>query len=75
MTDLPALPFGLVLKPDRRQLPDRRRNRRGGRRATDSDGFEVFSAHAEDEELAQLVVTWGELLRFGRAGIQPLAAR
>jgi hypothetical protein len=75
MPDLPALPFGLVLKPDRRQVPDRRRNRRGGRRATDSDGFEVFSANAEDNELAQVVATWGELLRFGRAGTQPHAAR
>jgi len=75
VTDLPVLPFGLVLKPDRRQIPDRRRNRRGGRRATDSDGFEVFSANAEDEELAQVVATWGELLRLGSTGADPHAAR
>ena len=75
MTDLHALSFGLVLEPDRRQRPDRRRNRRGGRRATDSSGFEVFSASAADEELAQVVATWGELLRFGRTGTQSHAAR
>jgi hypothetical protein len=74
MNDLSSLPFGLVLKSDRRQISDRRRVRRGGRRATDCDGFEVFSAHAEDEELAQVVAAWGELLRFGRTGSRPYAA-
>lgn len=75
MNDLATLPFGLVLKPDRRQVSDRRRNRRGGRRATDSDGFEVFSAYAEDEDLAQVIATWGELLQFGRTVAQPYVVR
>lgn len=75
MNDSSALQFGLVLKPDRRQIPDRRRQRRGGRRATDCDGFEVFSAHAEDEELAQVLAAWSELLRFGRTAAHPYAAR
>ena len=75
MTNLPALPFGLVLKPDRRRVPDRRRNRRGGRRASDSSGFEVFSENALDEDLAQVITTWGELLRYSRTDAEPHAAR
>jgi hypothetical protein len=75
VSNLAALPFGLVLKPDRRQIPDRRRNRRGGRRASDSDGFEISSAFAADDGLAQVVATWGELLRFSRISTEPHAVR
>lgn len=75
MQDLRSLPFGLVRKADRRQIADRRRNRRGGRRASDSSGFEVFCADAGDDELAQVIATWGDLLRFGRTATQPHAAR
>jgi len=65
MTDLSVFPFGLVRKPDRRQTPDRRQDRRGGRRASDRAGFAVSFASTADEELAQVVATWGELLRLG----------
>jgi hypothetical protein len=75
VNDFTRLPYGLVLKPDRRQTPDRRRNRRGGRRASDCDGFEVISVGTADEDLAQVVETWGALLRFGRAAAEPHAAR
>ena len=53
MTDLFAFPFGLVLRPDRRQTLDRRQGRRGGRRASDRAGFAVSSAIPAHEELAQ----------------------
>jgi hypothetical protein len=75
VSNLAALPFGLVLKPDRRQIPDRRRNRRGGRRASDSDGFEISSTFAADDDLAQVVATWGGLLRFNRISNEPHAVR
>lgn len=74
MSESLALEFGLVRKPDRRQMPDRRRNQRGGRRATDSCGFEVLSPYAEDEELAQVIATWGDLLRYSRPAADPRAA-
>jgi len=61
--DLAFLPFGLRLKPDRRQAPDRRQTWRGGRRASDRAGFAVSSAITAEEELALVVATWGELLR------------
>jgi hypothetical protein len=75
VSNLTALPFGLVLKPDRRQTPDRRRNKRGGRRASDSDGFEAWSAFAAEDDLAQVVATWGALLRFSRISTEPHAVR
>jgi hypothetical protein len=75
VTDLSALPFGLVRQPDRRQTPDRRHGKRGGRRASDRARFEVSFAISADEELAQVVATWGPLLRPGRASAAPLAAR
>ena len=65
MHDLFGFPFGLVLKPDRRQTPDRRQNRQGGRRASDCAGFAVSFAISEDEELAQAAATWGLRLRSG----------
>ena len=75
MTDLSAYPFGLVLKPDRRQTPDRRQHKRGGRRASDRAGFAVSFASAADEELAQVAATWGLLLRPGSACTDPHAVR
>ena len=65
VTDMSAYSFGLVLKPDRRQLSDRRRSERGGRRAADRIGFTMLAASAEDEELAHVVAVWGELLQAG----------
>jgi hypothetical protein len=53
VTDLYALPFRIVLRPDRRQVFDRRQDRRGGRRASDRAGFAVSSAIAAHEELVQ----------------------
>ena len=75
MTDLPTLPFGLVLKPDRRQTPDRRQGGRGGRRASDRAGFAVSFAISAAEELALVLETWGPLLRPGRTGTDLLSAR
>ena len=75
MTDLPTLPFGLVLKPDRRQTPDRRQAARGGRRASDHTGFEVSFTISVDEELSQVLETWGPLLRPGRICADSLSAR
>ena len=53
MTDLSAFPFRVVLRPDRRQVLDRRQDWRGGRRASDRAGFAVSSAIAAREEQAQ----------------------
>jgi hypothetical protein len=64
VNDLSAFRFGLRLKPDRRQIPDRRQNRPGGRRASDRAGFTGASVMTAEEELAQVVATWGELLRL-----------
>ena len=75
MTDFSALPVGLVRQPDRRQTPDRRLGTRGGRRASDRAGSAVSFAIAPDEELAQVLATWGPWLQFGRACREPLAAR
>ena len=75
MTDLSAFPFGLVLQPDRRQTPDRRQITRGGRRASDHAGFAESCAMAADEELAQVLATWGPLLGPGRTCTTPLAGR
>ncbi|MFO7692264.1 MAG: hypothetical protein R6V57_04165 [Vicinamibacterales bacterium] len=75
MTDLSTLPFGLMLKPDRRQTRDRRQARRGGRRASDHAGFAVSFAISADEELAQVLETWGPLLRPGRTCADALSAR
>lgn len=75
MTDSRSLPFGLVLKPDRRQTPDRREGRRGGRRASDCAGFAVSFAVTADEELAQVVATWGPLLGLGRTSTDSFAVR
>lgn len=75
MIDLSDFPFLLVPQPDRRQTPDRRHDRRGGRRASDCAGFAVSSAIAADEELAQVFATWGPVLRSGSACIDPLAVR
>ena len=71
MSDLSAFPFGLVLQPHRRQLPDRRQVRRGGRRASDHGKSKVSYTAAADEELAQVLATWGPLLRSGRGRNQP----
>jgi hypothetical protein len=43
----------LVLKPDRRQTPDRRQAWRGGRRASDRVGFAVSFVLAADEDLTR----------------------
>ena len=75
MTDLSAFPFGLVLKPDRRQTPDRRQERRGGRRASDRAGFAVSFPVSADEELAQVAAMWGLLLRPGSTGPDRHAVR
>jgi len=75
MTDLSAFPFGLVLKPDRRQTPDRRQERRGGRRASDRAGFAVSFASAADEELAQVAAAWGLLVRPSSTYTDPHAVR
>ena len=75
MTDSPTLSFGLVLNPDRRQTPDRRQGGRGGRRASDRAGFAVSFAISADEELAQVLETWGPLLRPGRTSPDALSAR
>ena len=74
MADMPAHSFGLVRKPDRRQTPDRRRSGRGGRRAADRIGFTQLGAGAEDEELAQVVAVWGELLQMGSRAVNPNTA-
>jgi hypothetical protein len=75
MTDLSAFPFGLVLKPDRRQTPDRRQGRRGGRRASDRAGFAVSFAISADEELLKAAATWGLLLRPGSTSTDARASR
>ena len=75
MTDMPAHSFGLVLKPDRRQTPDRRQFGRGGRRASDRAGFGVSFAISAAEELAQVLETWGPLFRPGRTCTDSLSAR
>lgn len=74
MADMSAHSFGLVLKPDRRQISDRRRSERGGRRAADRIGFTILAAGAEDEELARVVAVWGELLHAGSRAVNPHAA-
>ncbi len=48
MNHMSDLPFGLVLRPDRRQIPDRRQEWRGGRRASDGAGFAAFSTAREE---------------------------
>ena len=53
MNELSGFPFRVVLRPDRRQIQDRRHDRRGGRRASDRAGFAVASALAAHEGLAQ----------------------
>ena len=53
MNELSGFPFRVVLRPDRRQILDRRQDRGGGRRASDHAGFAVSSALAAHEELAQ----------------------
>ncbi len=53
MINLSAFPFELVLRPDRRQIPDRRQDRRGGRRASDQAGFAVSSVIMAREDPAQ----------------------
>ena len=75
MTSQSKLPFGLVLKPDRRQTPDRRQAGRGGRRASDRTGFAVSFAISAAEELAPVLETWGPLLRPGRTCTDSLSAR
>jgi hypothetical protein len=75
VTDFSALRFGLIRQPDRRQTPDRRLGTRGGRRASDRAGSAVSFAIALDEDLAQLLATWGPLLQLGPASNDPLAAR
>ena len=74
VTDMSAQSFGLVRKLDRRQIPDRRRSERGGRRAADGIGCRVLAAGAEDDELAQVVAVWGELLQMGGRAVNPCAA-
>lgn len=53
MNELSGFPFRVVLRPDRRQILDRRHDRRGGRRASDRAEFPVSSALGAHEELAQ----------------------
>jgi hypothetical protein len=53
VADLSGFPFRVVLRPDRRQILDRRQDSRGGRRASDRARFAVSSAIAAQEELAQ----------------------
>jgi hypothetical protein len=73
--DLSDFPFLLVPQPDRRQTPDRRQVRRGGRRASDRARSAVSFALAADEELARVVATWGSLLRTASKSTDRLAGR